>query len=250
MAHAGDLEQQVRDYWDLDAATYDHSAGHNPKTRLELAVWAASLRRLLPPPPAKVLDAGAGTGFLSLLLAREGYRVTALDLAPGMLAQLSAKATRRGLDLEVIEANAADPPRNDFDAVVERHVVWTLPDPKAALEAWREAAPHGRLLLVESIWGAAAGPEEKLRSSIRDALRLIRQVPSDHHREYDAELVSELPLGSGASPETLVGLVESTSWGHARVERLRDVDWATREAFGSVIDRLVGVAPRFAVMAG
>jgi len=250
MAQAGDLEQQVRDYWEVDAATYDRSAGHNPQTRLELAVWAASLRRLLPPPPAKVLDAGAGTGFLSLLLAREGYRVTALDLAPGMLAQLSAKAASRGLEVDVVEGNAADPPHGDFDAVVERHLVWTLPDPGAALEAWREAAPHGRLLLVESIWGAGKGPEEKLRSSVRDALRRIRQVPSDHHKNYDTQLVSELPLGSGASPGTLVGLVESTSWGPARLERLRDVDWATREAFASVLDRLVGVAPRFAVVAG
>ena len=92
MPRAGDIEQQVREYWDLDAATYDRSPGHDPQTRVELAVWAATLRRLLPPPPARVLDAGAGTGFVSLLLAREGYRVTALDLAPSMLAQLSAKA--------------------------------------------------------------------------------------------------------------------------------------------------------------
>ena len=65
-----EFETQVRDYWDLDAATYDHSPGHDPQTLSELAVWAATLRRLLPPPPARVLDAGAGTGFLSLLLAR------------------------------------------------------------------------------------------------------------------------------------------------------------------------------------
>jgi SAM-dependent methyltransferase len=249
LAQDSDIEQRVREYWDLDAATYDRSPGHNPQTRLETAVWAASLRRLLPAPPARVLDVGAGTGFLSLLLAREGYRVTALDLAPRMLAQLSEKALSRGLDIEVVVANAANPPRDDFDAVVERHVVWTLPDPKAALEAWREAAPSGRLLLLESIWGAAAGPEEQLRSAARDLLRRLRNAPSDHHKEYDAELISELPFGSGAGPEALVGLVESTKWGHVRIERLRDIDWASREALPSVIDRLVGVTPRFAVIA-
>ncbi|MGD0945763.1 MAG: hypothetical protein ABR972_16065 [Acidimicrobiales bacterium] len=73
MPWATGLEQQVREYWDVDAATYDRSPGHNPQTRLETAVWAATLRRFLPPPPARVLDVGAGTGFLSLLLAREGY---------------------------------------------------------------------------------------------------------------------------------------------------------------------------------
>ena len=89
-----------------------------------------------------MLDIGAGTGFLSLLLAREGYRVTALDLAPGMLARLGDKARSRGLEIALVEANAADPPRESFDAIVERHVVWTLPEPELALQAWHQAAPR------------------------------------------------------------------------------------------------------------
>jgi len=250
MPQASDLERQVRDYWDLDAATYDHSPGHDPRSSVELAAWAATLRRLLPAPPARVLDAGAGTGFLSLLLAREGYRVTALDLAPAMLSQLSMKAKRRGLSVETVEANAAEPPRDHFDAVVERHLVWTLPDPTSALEAWRRVAPSGILVLLESTWGASASPEEQLRNRARVMLRRLRKQASDHHAEYDDGLRSVLPLGSGTAPEVLVALVESTSWGPARIERLRDVEWASREALPSVIDRVLGVTPRFAVIAG
>ena len=77
----------------------------------------------------------------------------------------------------------------------------------------------------------------------------MKKGPSDHHKPYDARLVSELPFGSGASPEMLVELVKSTAWGHARVERLRDVEWATRAALDSVLERLIGVAPRFTVIA-
>jgi len=250
VSKASDFDSQVRDYWDLDAATYDHSAGHNPRTLVEQAAWAGAMRRLLPAPPARVLDAGAGTGFLSLLLARAGYRVTALDLAPSMLAQLRTKAARAGLAVETVEGNAADPPRGGFDAVVERHVVWTLPDPRSALEAWREAAPDGVLVLFESVWGSAASPEEQLRSRARALLRRVRNVPADHHAEYDAELLFDLPLGSGTSAELLLALVESTSWGSARIERLRDVEWASRAALPTLLDRLVGVAPRFALSAG
>lgn len=247
---SSELERRVRDYWDIDSHTYDRSSGHSPRTRLELAAWAASLRRLLPPPPAHVLDVGAGTGFLSLLLAREGYRVTALDLAPGMLERLGAKARDLGFEIELVEGNAADPPRDDFDGVVERHVVWTLPEPAAALEAWRAAAPRGTLVLLESVWGSAAGPEEQLRGATRELLRRVKGVPSDHHREYDQTLREAMPLGFGASPDALVALVEASSWGYARVERLRDVDWAARQASPSLLERVVGVAPHFAVVAG
>jgi len=250
VSDASNFEQRLRDYWDEDAATYDDSRGHDPQSLAELAVWAATLRRLLPPPPARVLDAGAGTGFLSLLLSREGYRVTALDLSAAMLARLSAKAQRRGLSIEIVEGSASDPLREEFDAVVERHLIWTLRDPRTALEAWREATPSGILVLIESIWGSAARPEEQLRAGARALLRRLRNEPSDHHAEYETEMRSELPLGAGTTPELLVALVESTSWGSARIERLRDVEWATREALGSVVDRVVGVTPRFALTAG
>jgi SAM-dependent methyltransferase len=250
MSYAGELERQVREYWDLDAETYDRSPGHHPRTRLELSVWAASLRRLLPPPPARVLDVGAGTGFVSLLLAGQGYRVTALDLAPAMLARLREKAERRGLAVEIIEGSAGEAPLDGFDAIVERHLVWTLPDPQGALEAWRRAAPTGTLVLIESSWGAGMGLSEQVRSRARVLLGQLRIQPPDHHAEYGAELRAGLPFGSGTSPDSLVGLVESTAWGPARVERLRDVEWATREALGSAIDRLLGVTPRFAVSAG
>ena len=41
---------------------------------------------LLPPPPAKVLDCGCGTGWLSYFLARKGYEVTGQDVAPDAIA--------------------------------------------------------------------------------------------------------------------------------------------------------------------
>ena len=44
-----------------------------------------------------------------------------------------------------------------FDAVVERHLLSTLLDPGAALAAWREAAPTGRLVLIEGTWGQTSG---------------------------------------------------------------------------------------------
>jgi len=243
------LTEQVRSFWDLDAPTYDRSPGHSPRTALELAAWAGELRRLLPPPPARVLDVGAGTGFVALLLAKQGYQVSALDLSPEMLGQLQSKASRAGLAVSTLEADAAEPPLDGFDAVVERHLVWTLPDPAAALAAWARCAPEGRLVLLESLWGQAAGLAALLQHRCHDTLRRLRKQPPDHHAEYDASLRAQLPLGRGATPERLLSLVESTDWGPARFVRLRDVEWANRRSLPSALDRAIGVAPRFAVIA-
>ena len=101
-----DRVQEIREFWDADAATYDGSTSHHPQTALELAAWSAALERLLPPAPARVLDVGAGTGFLSLLAAALGHRVTALDLSAQMLERLREKAAAQGLDVHTLEGAA------------------------------------------------------------------------------------------------------------------------------------------------
>src|SRR5215469_1345874 len=132
----------IRRFWDDDAATYDRSPGHRPRSAAVQAAWTAALEHLLPPAPARVLDCGAGTGFLSLIAARLGHEVTALDLSSRMLAELEEAAAREKLAVAVVVAPADEPPPG-FDAVMERHLLWTLPDPSGALRAWRAAAPAG-----------------------------------------------------------------------------------------------------------
>jgi SAM-dependent methyltransferase len=243
-----DLTDRVRAYWDADAATYDDSPDHGAASPAERAAWNAALARLLPAPPCRVLDAGAGTGFLSLACARLGHRVTALDLSAGMLERLLATAERDGLAVEVVQAGAESPPPGPFDAVVERHLLWTLPDPGAALAAWRTAAPNGRLVLFEGLTGRA-DPVEHLLEQTREGVRRLRGEPDHHHDRYDPAVVEALPLAGGTHPDRLVELVEGAGWGPARLERLRDIEW-TRLLRQPPAARVLGVTPRFAVVAG
>jgi SAM-dependent methyltransferase len=243
-----ELTDRVSDYWDADAATYDDSPDHGATSPAERAAWNAALHRLLPPPPSRVLDVGAGTGFLSLLCGRLGHRVTALDLSTGMLARLRATAERDGLTVEVAEGEAGSPPPGPFQAVVERHLLWTLPDPAAALAAWRAVAPGGRLVLFEGLWGRA-DPVEHLRQQTREGVRRLRREPDHHHDRYDPAVAEALPLMGGAHPDRLVELVEQAGWGPARLERLRDIEW-TRLLRQPPAARLLGVTPQFAVVAG
>jgi len=240
------IVDDIRRFWDDDAPTYDDAPGHKPRSPAVLAAWTAAVAHLLPAAPARVLDCGAGTGFLSLIAARLGHDVTALDLSEGMLARLGAAADAEQLRVQVVVGPAELPPA-DFDAVMERHLLWTLPDPVAALRAWRAAAPAGRLVAFESLWGDA-DPLERLRGRGREWLRRARGGAPDHHGAYPEAVRASLPWGSGTSPRRVTEAVAEAGWRTARLVRLRDVEWASTAEL-PLPERLIGVAPRFAVVA-
>ncbi len=242
-----DAVQAITNFWDADAATYNDAAEHSHASTAERAAWTAALDRYLPA-GGSVLDVGAGTGFLSLAAARLGRRVTALDLSEGMLARLRAGAEADGLDIAVHVGPATEPPAGPFDVVMQRYLLWTLPDPGAALVAWRAVAPTGRLVLFEGMYFSHER-SEVARDRLRKTARLLRRLPPAHHDDYDAELMAQLPLTRGMTPDVLVDLVESSGWGPARLERLRDIEWTRRLAL-SPVDRLVGVSPNFVITAG
>lgn len=252
------IADEVRRYWDEDSEVYDDAPNHHPTNPTEQAAWCQAVAASLPPAPARVLDCGAGTGFLTLMAARLGHHVTALDLSPGMLQRLKAKADAAGHQVEVVEGPAEEPPSGPFDAVMERHLLWTLPDPAATLRAWRGAAPAGRLVLFEGMWGAA-DPWAGLRRRARSASGLLESwrrggaAPGartgGHHAEYPSILREVMPLGAGTTAATVVTLVAEAGWPAPRLRRLRDVEWAVRLGLPA-LERLAGVSPRFVVTAG
>ena len=75
-------------------------------------------------------------------------------------------------------------------------------------------------------------------------------VAARRHRFLPAEPVLEaLPLAGGTHPDGVVELVEAAGWGPARLERLRDIEWA-RLLRQPPTTRLLGVTPQFVVLAG
>lgn len=69
----------------------------------DLALWRALAEDAAGP----VLDVGAGSGRVTLDLARHGHAVTALDVDPDLLAALSARAATGGLrDVRTVCADA------------------------------------------------------------------------------------------------------------------------------------------------
>jgi demethylmenaquinone methyltransferase / 2-methoxy-6-polyprenyl-1,4-benzoquinol methylase len=119
--------------------------------------------------PPRVLDACAGTGLLSLDLARRGAVVTAVDAAPGMLAVARDRLAAAGLPLRTVVADLASAEAaatfgGPFEAITLGFGLRYFADPSALLWPLRELlAPGGRLVVVEAVrpphdlLGAAAG---------------------------------------------------------------------------------------------
>lgn len=241
------IHDELRRWWNTDAATYDHAHTHGMRSPTERAAWTAALRRALPDPPARVLDVGAGTGFLSIAAARLGHEVTSLDLAPAMLEHLRENARAAGVQTEVVEGPAEQPPPGPFDAVIERHLLWTLPDPLLALKAWRAAAPEGRLVVFEGLWGNA-DKAEALRGQARKAWRRLRRIAPDHHAGYEPSVRASLPLADGTHPDALVAAIEDAGWRAVAIERLRDIEWARLLATPPA-ERALGTTPQYVLTA-
>ncbi|MGH2858964.1 MAG: class I SAM-dependent methyltransferase, partial [Solirubrobacteraceae bacterium] len=171
---------------------------------------------------------------------------TSLDVSGRMLEQLSASARREGLTVETVCAPADQPPEAAFDAVVERLALWTLPDPAAALSAWRRVTvPGGMLLVVESLWtGGSIG--DALRRRARKLLH--RRLPPEHHGAYNSELSAGLPLMREPFPNRYLQEIEAAGWRNLRLTRMRDIEFARLVAMGR-LEQLCGTNPHYAITA-
>src|SRR5229473_307305 len=168
---ADEVKQQVAAHWGRRAAGFDADFGHSIRTAAERAAWDRIFDLIVGGRGTlDALDAGCGTGFLSLELASRGHRVTGVDFAPAMLAEARRKGAEQGAAIRFEEADAEQLPfaSGSFDLVVSRHVLWTLPHPEAAVDEWiRVLRSGGRLAVIDGQFdpSALAHTTENARSS-------------------------------------------------------------------------------------
>jgi len=124
---------------------------------------AHAAQRLAPEPGERVLDVATGTGWTARNIARAGARVTAVDIAPELLAAAAARSANLDPPIAFLEADAEALPfvDSDFDAVISTFGVMFAGDqPQAARELARVCRPGGRLVLV--VWEAEGAVKEFL----------------------------------------------------------------------------------------
>ena len=230
------VKQQVAAHWGRRAAHFDEDFGHTVRTTAERAAWDRIFDLVLAGRGAlDTLDAGCGTGFLSLELASRGHRVTGVDFAPEMLAEARRKAAEKGAAVRFEEADAEQLPfaSGRFDLVVSRHVLWTLPHPEAAIDEWiRVLRPGGRLAVIDGQFdpGVLTHQRENARTSaeyaaIGDRLPFLGGRPRE---EIESLFKAHGLVDVGSDP--VLDLIEAQAQrmveeGRERQTRRRYVAW-------------------------
>lgn len=144
-----EIERQNVERFDRIASGWD-----DDPTRVLMGqkIARAMLAVLAPDGTERALEFGAGTGLVTLLLARHVGHLTALDAASGMLAVLRAKCERKQLGMvEVLQGSVPqDLPAGPFDLIYSSMTLHHIADVPALLQALAgRVRPGGRVALAD-----------------------------------------------------------------------------------------------------
>jgi SAM-dependent methyltransferase len=171
----------------------------------------------------RVVDLGCGRGaalFPAATAVGPTGTVLGIDLAPTMVALTRADARVRGLANVSVEMGDAQEPgltSGRYDVVLSSLTVYLLPDPLAALRAWRDAVVDGGRLALTTFAG---------RDDPRWAW-LSEIFPSRDPAASTPDLDADEDTGPFSSSERLHELLAEAGWGDATsVEQDHDLRFA------------------------
>lgn len=150
--------QTARDVWNERYAAREY-------------VWTATANQFVSAhladlEPGDAIDLGAGEGRNAVWLARQGWRVTAVDISPVGLDKANRLAADNGVSIGTVEADAAQfSPDEPTDLVVLSYLQVRPEDRQAILaNAPTWVRPGGTLFLVAhdktNIGGGYGGPQD------------------------------------------------------------------------------------------
>ncbi len=156
---------------------------------------AGAVLSLLPPPPARVLESGCGTGWLASILARCGYDVVGQDISEHAIELARANVVFASGPRPLFLAGDFETLgfREEFDAVVFYDALHHATDEEGALRSAYEALRPGGVAVVSEpgIRHAHTSKEVAETFQVTDkdmpphkVIRLARRIGFRHWRVY------------------------------------------------------------------
>lgn len=209
MLHPIDAKKH-RAYWERHARLYEVALRFlaRPLPRMvELAVQACT-------GATKVLEIAAGTGLLTIPLARVVQHVTATDYAGAMVERLRTKVSDAHLanvDCEIVDVYSLPYTAGSFDAVVASNVLHLLPDIAAALSSVRRVLRPGGLLVCPTFCHG----QTNTSAILSDLLRWTG-FPIQHHFTTTRLCSALLAHGVAVEQCELLGGIIPVTYVHGR----------------------------------
>jgi SAM-dependent methyltransferase len=161
--------------FDDAAAWFDDHYG-TTRGRVRLTLLLDRLAETLPPPPARILDVGGGTGVVAVPLAEGGYDVTMLEPSHGMRAIAAERIDGSGARVRLVAGGVEDlddATPGPFDAICCHAVLLYLDDPAEHLTTLRSVATSGAVLSLLEKNRLALAMRPGIRGDYAEALRVL-----------------------------------------------------------------------------
>ncbi|HEY3361976.1 MAG TPA: class I SAM-dependent methyltransferase [Methanosarcina sp.] len=244
-----DTKEVIQNYWDYRSESYNNGVIENSEE--ERNAWRAMLSKSIEEKKGlKVLDVGTGPGFLALLFAEMENEVTAVDLSNNMLEKARKNALKKSLNINFLHGDAENLqlPDGYFDVVVNRYLLWTLPEPKKALTEWKRVLKDGgTIIAIDGDWN-----EQKLSRRIwikaSDFLRGVKEgkYMKKYKKQYDP-IKKDLPLFS-LKPEHVSNIFKDSGFESVSIQRMDEPSRLVRKK-GSLLDKLYFSNPVYFIKA-
>ncbi len=246
-----DTKETISKYWDWRSQTYTN--GTTGFREEEKSIWRQALNPFLKcSKDLKILDVGTGPGFLALILAEMGHRVTGVDISEGMLEKARDNARAMNLDVNFRHADGERLPFEDesFDLLVNRHLLWTLPNPDEAIADWvRVINQDGRILSIDGAWF-----DPSLCASFRRGLSKAASLISEQKlsslnsafENYYNPIRKELPMYSQSKPDQICSVFKEAGLCNVSFEYLREIQ-KFQDSSASILQRIAHPKPTFLV---
>lgn len=219
------LLSKIEQYWTKRAEGYSEANRHEFAAGQD-QVWFREIRKHLPEEKnLKILDVGTGPGFFAILLARQGYEVTAVDYTEAMLqqAKYNAGSLAEQIHFQQMDAQNLEFPDGTFDVVISRNLTWNLEEPGKAYAEWmRVLKEGGKLLNFDANWYHHLFDKEKRRQYEEDREKVEALQMEDHYTctDIDAmeEIARQIPMSRTMRPAWDTQVLKACAGGQVQVD--------------------------------
>ena len=238
MQNRDNIEKDNREYW------INRASGYSDVNKEELAgiqhsTWkeflCSQISERYPnraPSDIKVLDVGAGPGFISIILTEAGFSVTAFDFAETMIAEARENAGMLSDKINFVQGDAMNLPFDgeSFDVIISRNLTWNLPDPKKAYNSWlRVLKKAGLMLVFDANWYTYLVDEDKRKEYEEDRANVKSNNLEDYNigSNFDTmeQIAFDMPLTRQLRP----------AWDKQYLESINAGAVSTVEDIGSIL---------------